>query len=371
MKFEDIKTNCRSFKGDIPCKPHKQYAVHCLNIKRESCGYYNPTKKKVLIIKLSAIGDVIRTTPLIRKIKRSFPDMQVWWITMTPEVLPDVVDVILDFSIKSILILLATHFEIIYNLDKDKEACALTNLMSADIKKGFELKGGKCSPIDKDAEHKFMTGVFDDLSKTNKKTYQEEIFEICGFNFSGEKYILNNYSSERYQWNLKRSKGIIGLNTGCGDRWTSRLWPAKKWSELAKQLKKEGFEPLLLGGPLEHKKNLKIARYSGAMYLGYFPLKQFINLVYQCDLIITAVTMAAHIAIGLQKKIILLNNVFNRDEFELYGIGKIIEPARKCKCFYSPICTNKEYNCMEYITVKRVLKTCLKLLRDRKLTLVR
>ena len=118
---------------------------------------------------------------------------------------------------------------------------------------------------------------------------------------------------------------------------------------------------LILGGPDEHEKNIRISQQSGATYLGHFPLKQFINLVDQCDLIVTAVIMAMHITIGLEKKIILFNNIFNRHEFELYGLGEIIEPAIDCDCFFSPTCPN---NCMEHIYVKTVIETCERLLKD-------
>jgi heptosyltransferase-2 len=69
--------------------------------------------------------------------------------------------------------------------------------------------------------------------------------------------------------------------------------------------------------------------------------------------------MALHIAIGLEKRIILFNNTFNRREFELYGLGEILEPDFDCSCYYSPVCPN---DCMQYITVDRVFKTCKKLL---------
>ena len=36
------------------------------------------------------------------------------------------------------------------------------------------------------------------------------------------------------------------------------------------------------------------------------------------DLVVTAVTMAMHIALGLGKKLVLFNNIFNPHEFELY-----------------------------------------------------
>src|SRR5258706_601304 len=75
-------------------------------------------------------------------------------------------------------------------LDKDRQACALNATLSAPSKKGFTLRDGKCVPIDPAAEHKYLTGVFDDISKANTKSYQQEIFEICGFEFRGESYIM-------------------------------------------------------------------------------------------------------------------------------------------------------------------------------------
>ena len=103
----------------------------------------------------------------------------------------------------------------------------------------------------------------------------------------------------------------------------------------------------------------RIAAASGARYLGFFPLPQFINLVDQCALVVTAVTMAMHITIGLNKKIVLFNNIFNRHEFELYGLGEVLEPGVPCTCYYSPECPN---NCMQYITVERDLASCVRLL---------
>jgi ADP-heptose:LPS heptosyltransferase len=355
----ELKRDCRFFRGDVPCKPHKLYAVHCVDEDGHTCQYYDPTNKRILIIKLGAIGDVIRTTSLLRKLRDEYPRSEIWWLTYSREVVPSLVDVILDFSLQSVNTLRATHFDFLYNLDKELEACALVDHISADTKKGFCLRDGKCAPIHEDAEHKFLTGIFDDLNKANMKSYPEEIFEVCGFRFSGERYILDNFASDRYKWKLDKKKKIVGLNTGCGGRWLSRLWPEKYWVALGKKLKKGGYLPLLLGGEQEHKKNLKIAKASGAKYLGHFPLRQFINLVDQCDLVVTAVTMAAHITIGLGKKIVLFNNVFNKNEFELYGLGEILEPDFDCTCFYSPTCPN---SCMQYLSVDRVFGAVSRLL---------
>jgi ADP-heptose:LPS heptosyltransferase len=357
IAFSQLKKDCRYFRGDVPCKPHKEYGVHCVDQQGSDCRYYDPSSKKILIIKLGAIGDVIRTTTLLRKFKEIEPHAEIWWLTLTPEVIPKTVSMILPFTPQSLATLRAVTFDAIYNLDKDKEACALCSTLSAHVKKGFTLEHGKCVPVDAAAEHKYLTGVFDDLSKANTKSYQQEIFEICGFSFSGETYIMPDV--EKHQWKLPQKKLIIGLNTGCGGRWTSRLWPDRYWVALAKKLKKAGYVPILLGGEQEHKKNLKLAKLSGALYLGHFPLDQFMSEVDQCSLVVTAVTMAMHLAIGFGKKIVLFNNIFNKHEFELYRRGEILEPDFECDCFYSPTCPN---NCMQYLSVERVFDACQRLL---------
>src|SRR3712207_7101962 len=56
------------FRGDVPCKPNKESGYMCGN-----CPVYTPVQKRILIIKLGAIGDVIRTTPLLRKIRAEYP----------------------------------------------------------------------------------------------------------------------------------------------------------------------------------------------------------------------------------------------------------------------------------------------------------
>src|ERR1700741_2383290 len=171
ISLKALTLDCRYFRGDLPCKPHKQHGVHCVDDTGKDCQYYDPTNKKILIIKLGAIGDVIRTTPLLHKLKEVNPRAEIWWLTLSPDVLPRKwIDVVLSFTPQSVVTLRATHFDTIYCLDKDKEACALNLTLSADVKKGYTLENGKCVPINHDAEHKYLTGVFDDISKVNTKS---------------------------------------------------------------------------------------------------------------------------------------------------------------------------------------------------------
>jgi hypothetical protein len=81
--------------------------------------------------------------------------------------------------------------------------------------------------------------MFDDTSKANTKSYLQEIFEICGLTHQGEPYLMDTHSEKGYKWNLPTGKKIIGMNTGCGGRWTTRLWSIDKWVELVELVKKQ------------------------------------------------------------------------------------------------------------------------------------
>ncbi len=343
-----FKSDCRHFRGDVPCRQHKQYGVHC-----SDCGYYDKTEQKILIIKMGAIGDVIRTTPLLHRIRREMPGAAVWWLTYSPDVVPSTVDKIMPFNLESIVTLNATKFDILINLDKDKYACGMAATIPADRKYGFTLENGTPAPVNELASAKFLTGLFDDVNQANEKSYLEEIFEICGWKFEGEEYILDCDESLSPELN-NDGKKVVGLNTGCGARWVSRLWADEKWLELIKKLQDDGCHTLLLGGAQEDEKNRMFAEKTGAEYPGYFPLDRFISLVNKCDLVVSAVTMGMHIAIGLKKKLILMNNIFNPKEFELYGRGEIVSPDKPCTCFFSPKCKNPDYFCMDSLGVDKI-----------------
>ncbi len=350
------KTDCRFFRGDIPCKPHKQYGVHCQN-----CDYYQKIDYRILIIKLGAIGDVIRTTPILTKIKELHPNAEIWWITYSPEILPKIVDKSLYFNFENSLIVQNIEFDWAINLDKDLPAVSLMNSIKAKKKTGFFLENARPAPLDLTAQHKFNTGLFDDISKENTKSYPEEIFEILGWHFNGEEYLLDYDDSITFEIRNDNKK-IIGLNTGCGARWTARLWSIDNWEKLIKMLQSNGYYPLLLGGEAENERNLELQRRTGADYLGYFPLQHFITLVSRIDLLVTGVTMALHLGIGLKKKVVLFNNIFNPNEFELYGRGILVQPDKECHCYFKGKCEHNEYFCMDYLYPKTIFEAIKELM---------
>lgn len=363
IKLSEVKTDCRHFISQVPCGPNKKFGAVC-----NDCGYYEKTDGKILIIKLGAAGDVVRTTPLLFPLKKEYPSAKIFWLTYYPELVPlrtsPSADRAFAYDLQSISYLSSLKFDYVINLDKDIEAISLMDKISADRKDGFTLKDGNCYPVNEKAEKKFITGLFDSVSKQNKKSYPEEIFEICGYEFNKEKYLIDIKSEadifRNEKYGLNNSKVKIGLNTGCGARWVSRLWKDEYWTELINKLLSEGHQVILLGGKQEDEKNKFLSGKTGADYFGYFELDEYINLMNKCDIIVTQVTMSMHLAIALGKKLVLMNNIFNKNEFELYGNGIIVEPEKECKCYFQPVCTNKEYNCIDYLTPERVFAECRK-----------
>lgn len=359
----NLRRDCFHFRGHVPCAPHKERGVHC-----PGCPEFRPRAGRILMIKLGAAGDVIRTTPLLTPLKRDYPDHVLTWVTHFPALLPRLVDDPLPLDAGTVLWLRRTQFDLVINLDKDREACALAGEVPAARRWGFVLgEDGLCRPCTADgdggqaaaAQAKFLTGLFDDVNRACTLSYLQEIFAICGYTFAGEEYVLDRPQGT-VPFDLPAGKAIVGLNTGCGGRWTSRLWPEEHWAALARGLRAAGYAVVLLGGHAEDAKNTRLAKAGGACYPGHFDLRTFIGLVDRCDVVVTPVTMAMHIALGLGKRLVLFNNIFNPHEFELYGRGTILAPPQACTCFFQPRCTNADF-CMESLTPPTVLEAVLAL----------
>jgi lipopolysaccharide heptosyltransferase III len=365
------RSECLHFRGHVPCVPHKDKGVHC-----DGCPDFVERRGRILLIKLGAAGDVIRTTPLLDPLLAHYPHHALTWVTDFPELVPRVVPDRMAMTPENLLWLSQTHFDLVINLDKDRQACALAAGVSCGQLIGFTLGAdGLCQPategvtpeMARAVENKFLTGLFDDANQACTLTYPEEIFNICGYEFQGQEYVLDRpFPVPNFDLPDEGADSgmLIGLNTGAGGRWTSRLWPELYWEELAIKLKAKGYEVVLLGGPQEDAKNKRLAHAAKVHYLGHFDLATFIGLMDRCHLIVTAVTMAMHIALGLGKKLVLFNNIFNPHEFELYGRGVLLQPEQECTCFFQPRCHNEHF-CMETLHPDAVSEAVVKLLEQK------
>lgn len=59
--MKTIHKDCFFYKGSSPCGYHKVKGVVC-----DGCSYYKPIKIRIVIVKLGELGDVLRTTSILR-----------------------------------------------------------------------------------------------------------------------------------------------------------------------------------------------------------------------------------------------------------------------------------------------------------------
>lgn len=358
---QEIHFDCRHFRGGIPCRPNKQHNAEC-----GTCNFYDPIGIRILIIKLGAMGDVIRTTPLITAYRNKYPGCHISWLTLTPDILPpDGIESIYRWNETSIFVLQHKQFDIAINLDKEEEACILLNQVDAREKYGFIWRDNHIDAATPAAEHKLITGLFDHISQKNTQHYLDEIFDICHLEFNNEEYLINLNLTLAEKWkesfsSIAMGKKIVGLNTGCGNRWLTRLWPHDYWVELIGKLQQAGYFPVVLGGPQEHDKNTMLSEKTACHYPGTFSLEEFIALTQSVDVVVTQVSMMMHIAVALRRNMVLMNNIFNKHEFYMYKRGVIVTPESGCDCYYGNSC-KRERSCMYDLKPDSILAEVKKL----------
>jgi len=299
---------------------------------------------KILIIKLGALGDVIRTTPLLRKLKSIYPDSEITWVTKpsSKEILEGISSIDEIITLPAPEEVFTKEFDLLLSMDVDLEATQMSNRINAKEKKGFFDAEGFPTIFNEGAEY-YLNTIFDDeLKRTNTKTAQEMFFEIAELKFEGEKpliHISEDIKSEMKSFtdNLKsRNKKLIGINVGSSSRWPSKSWHKDNIIEFIKKIKEDNFEILLLGGNEEISKIRGIQEELNQEGIETFhketsnSLKYFFALISQCDLIICGDTLALHASLALHKPTIALFFCTSPNEIEGYNqLAKIISPKLK------------------------------------------
>lgn len=365
-----LKTDCKHFHGDRPCQPHKEKGIKC-----DNCTFYQPVKFKILIIKLDAVGDVLRTTSLLKPLRKNYPDSNITWCTRQSSkelfkynsFIDDVIVIEDDayFRIK------AEEFDLVINLDTSKISSSVASIAMGKRKKGFILNNmGYVEATSEYAQKWLEMSAFDDVKKANTKPYQQLMYEILELNFPIERPLLpftdeerNKIQEREFYKNINHDLPVLGLNIGVGTKWPSKGWPLTSWQDLIKRLGNKNYNIILLSGPEETWMASQLKdKYNFLIDTGCDnSLLEFAAIVDLCDLVITADTLALHISTALDKKIIALFGPTSATEIELYGNGDKLSSTDGCKCYYRKYCS-EEISCMEKITIDMVIKAINSLL---------
>jgi heptosyltransferase-2 len=371
---EPIKSDCRFYRGDRPCSLHKREGVKC-----SACSHYAPFAEKILIVKLEAMGDVLRTTSILPGLRKKYPSAQITWIT-APSALPlfpgnPYVDRVLPLLPDGLLCVLSETFTLALNLDTAPVSASLLARASAKEKRGFSIdKRGQVCALSAPAEEWLRMSVFDDVKKANRRTYQEIIHEILGLGSPPGEIVLNLSEEETAfarslvaRRSLTHPRPWLGLNTGGGGRWRFKRWSKEATLALARLCAAEfNIRLFLFGGPEEEERNDWLMSCAGDILVDTGcrnSVREFFSLLDLCDLIVTSDTLALHAATGLKKKVVALFGPTSAAEIELYGRGEKVVAPVPCRCCYLQDC-RVQPNCMESITPELVLSAIRKLLKS-------
>lgn len=362
-KTREIAFDCKYFLGDRPCLWHKASGVLC------TCDHYQKVEQRLLIIKLDAMGDVLRTTALLPALADAHPGIAISWITRREsrpllERNPYITE-IFEYGPDALLQLQTRTFDRLINLDAGKTSAALASLAKARQKEGFFLDSqGYVQPTNEAARKWLEMGIFDDLKRQGTRTYQDLMLEIIGCPGADHHYVLELSEEERargkehlQKLGVDFSRPVIGLNTGAGNRWQFKQWREEGYLELIERLARQHpAQFVLLGGPEEHERHRRLRSRSRIPLIDSGcdnPVRQFAAIVAACNLVIAGDTLATHLALALGRRAVILFGPTSSAEIEMYGLGEKVVPQMDCLVCYKPTCDFVP-NCMDLITTDMV-----------------
>ena len=372
--LNSLKIKCRYFKNDRPCIYHKQKGVTC-----SACSYFSSIDFKILIIKLDAMGDVLRTTCILQGLKEKHPNSQITWLTKRESIpLLDnnkFIDVLWSIEDNIALMLQTEEFNLVINPDASPMSARLAATAKGREKLGFGYhQQGYVYPFNEEAAPWFAMGVNDFLKKANTKTYQRIILDICRLNPSRHELIYYLTQEEKEfalkfakRYGLESTHRIIGLNTGAGGRWAQKKWTEEGYLSLIRLLLKSlpDVRILLYGGQEEKERNIYLKKNADTELVidagSNNTIRQFAALLSVSNVVVTGDTLAMHLAIALKKKLVVLFGPTSYNEIDLYDRGEKIYPNMDCLVCYKQDC-DKSPTCMDAITPESVYQVINKLI---------
>lgn len=369
-----LKLDCKYFPGDRPCSYNKREGVKC-----DVCPYYETEQIRILIIKLEAVGDVLRTTCILHGLKEKYPKSEITWITRRGAA-PlfennTLVDRVLSYdSTETILDVIVEEFDLVINLDAAHNSAVLASTARGKEKLGYGVDTrGNVFPFNSEAITWLEMGAFDDLKKKNTQSFQDLMLDICLLKTSNKNIILELSEEElSFARSFTEKNGLenqslkIGMNTGASGRWQFKQWTLEGFEKLIKLILERTHASILLyGGPSEKERNELLSKLHPTRVVNTGTdnsLRQFFALVTLSDVFLTGDTLALHAATALGKNIIAFFGPTSAAEIDSYH-GQIVKVQANLDCLvcYKPRCDFNP-NCMNSITPEHIfslIKACV------------
>ena len=331
--------------------------------------------KRILIVKLSSIGDVVHALPALSALRKRFPESYIAWVVKkkAADIIighPYLDEVIIYEGIrKTAKKLRSLKFDLAIDLQGLFRSGLLTFLSRAKTRLGFSRANSR------ELSHLFLT---------QRVTPGEEDRHVIDKNLSllrplrievREKEFIIPVSNENKEYiaNFLREEGVtsndllITLNPGAS--WPSKLWPEERWAELADRLiEKLKAKIIFLWGPRKKDfvDNIVKRMKNGPIISCKTSLKELTALIAECRLFVGGETGPLHIACALNIPTVALIGPTDPTRNGPYGEGHmVIEKDLPCRGCWKYKC--KRLDCMKLITADEVFSAVERQLRRKKI----
>ncbi len=362
-----VHTDCLLYRGSMPCEPHKATGQLC-----EDCPHYRPLAQRILIVKLGAMGDVLRTTALLPDIVARHDRPHVTWLTRAQSVEllagnPLIQRVLATTEAGP---LGSTDFDAVYSLDSGADALAYAGVVRTNAYHGFVAgRFGTCTGVAPGGDPAlFEMGLWDDLKRANRRSYLELLGASAGVKYGGHRPHIQLDPAEllrAQEFASALPRPLIGINTDAGDRWERKNWNPEHVASFVELAIADGSGVALFGGsPVNERNRGLAATFPGraAAVESAGNVRRLIAGIAQCDALLTGDTLAMHIAWALNVPTAVLFGPTSLHEIDLdaHSVKMAAEelPCLACylkTCEVDPHCMDRLLPTGVYARVREVL----------------
>lgn len=322
---------------------------------------------RILIIHTAFIGDIVLSTPLIKKIKDTYPDSDITYVT-TPSG-----EAILKNNphLNNIIVydkrgehkgisgvwqlgkrLRYENFNMVITPHRYLRSSILSWLSRSPIRKGYDIASGSCLFTEKikyDRTKHEVEKLLSFVDPENKKRYEIELYP-------GEKEKMKG--DNLWKENLLEDKKVVVLAPG--SKWFTKQWPVEYFNKLAESLKKlSNIKLIVVGGKDEI--NLLIEKEDIIDMRGKTSLLELADILSRADVVVTNDSSPIHIASAFKKPRIfaLFGPTIEKFGFFPWSLNsKVFQvdglKCRPCGIHGGKSCPEKHFKCMRDILPEEV-----------------
>jgi heptosyltransferase-1 len=334
---------------------------------------------KILIIKLSAIGDVVQTLPALEAIKKTYPDSTVTWLVeeAAAGILEGhpLIDELLISRRKTWVRMLKNPFTAVQGLGHLVRFLRKLRSARYDISIDFQglLKSGvliglarAVRKIGFDRTREFSYVFLNerlpayDIEKHALERYLDvarylgakELSPDCTLPIERERSLMEQRIAA-----MQQGRPLVAINPVA--RWKTKLWPEQNFSQLADRLVKENNAVVVFtGSPDDRSVNERIVstmKEKAVNWAGQTSLKELAALASYTDLFITTDTGPMHLAAAAGAHVLALFGPTAPWRTGPYGPAHIIvRTGIECSPCFQRACD--DVKCMKGITVEEVMR---------------